>query len=129
MTPQSDTPGRLVTVAVLLIASMTIMANATIAPSLPGLRVHFAAVAAIDTLAPLLLSLPSLAIVLTAGGWGWLVDRNNRQTLLIVSGLLYAVGGTSGLWAGSIEVLGAVIIAVGAGLLAYGTWQREAAPV
>jgi MFS family permease len=30
---------------------------------------------------------------------------------------------------GAFEVLGAVIIAVGAGLLAYGTWQREAAPV
>lgn len=101
MTAPTDTPSRLVTIAVLLIAAMTIMANATIAPSLPGLKGHFADVVGIETLAPLILSLPSLAIVLTAGLWGWLVDRYDRQWLLIASGLLYALGGASGLWVGT----------------------------
>lgn len=92
-------PGVAVTVAILLMASMTIMANATISSSLPGLRAHFADLPEIETLSGLLLTLPSLAIVLTAGLWGVAVDRLNRQWLLVGSALLYAAGGTSGLWA------------------------------
>lgn len=114
--PQPDAPGRLVTVAVLLLASMTIMANATIAPALPGLRDHFADVPGIDTLAGLLLTLPSLAILLSAGLWGMAADRLNRQWLLIGAGTLYAVGGTSGLWAGSVEAMLAGRAILGAGV-------------
>lgn len=104
-----------VTAAILLLASMTIMANATISPSLPGLKEHFAAVPGIDTLSGLLLTLPSLAILLTAGLWGLAADRLNRQRLLLVAGLAYAVGGTSGLWAGSFEVLlaGRILLGIG----------------
>lgn len=92
-------PGLAVTATILLMASMTIMANATISSSLPGLRAHFAGLPDIETLSGLLLTLPSLAIVLTAGLWGVAVDRMDRQALLVVSALLYAAGGTSGLWA------------------------------
>jgi MFS family permease len=124
-----QTPGRLVTAAVLLIASMTIMANATIAPSLPGLRTHFAGLAGIDTLAGLVLALPSLAIVLTAGLAGWLTDRINRQWLLIGAGCLYALGGTSGLWATTIEqmLVGRFVLGVGvAGTMTLGmTWGAD----
>lgn len=94
-------PNRAVTLAVLGLASMTIMANATVASSLPGLRAHYADVPHIDTLAGLIVTLPSLAIVLSAGLMGVLIDRWDRQKLLLVTALLYAVGGTSGLWAES----------------------------
>ncbi len=108
-------PGRFVTVAVLLMASLTIMANATIAPSLPGLRAHFADVEGIDTLAGLLLSLPSLAIMLSAGVFGWLADRVNRQVLLVVAAVAVAVGGGSGLVVDSLNAMlvGRIILGVG----------------
>ena len=91
--------------AVMGLAAMTIMANATIAASLPGLAAHFARVAGIATLAPLMLTLPSIAIVLTAGAMGWAADRWDRQKLLAVVAVLYAVGGTAGLWADSFWVI------------------------
>ena len=46
-------PGGLVTAAVLGMSAMTIMANATISPSLPELRAHYADVDGIETLAGL----------------------------------------------------------------------------
>jgi MFS family permease len=128
-------PGRAVTVAVLLMSAMTIMANATISPSLPGLREHYGGVRGIETLAGLLLTLPSLAIVLTAGLMGWLADKVDRQRLLVVSGALYALGGTSGLWVDGIGAMlaGRVVLGVGvAGTMILATtwaadlWQGEA---
>ena len=89
-------PGRLVTVAVLGLSAMTIMANATISPSLPALREHYAEVPGIETLAGLLLTLPSLAIMLSAGLMGWLADVMDRQRLLLACGVLYALGGPRG---------------------------------
>jgi MFS family permease len=122
-------PGRLVTVAVLMVAAMTIMANATIAPSLPGLKAHFAGVAGIDTLAGLLLSLPSLSIVLSAGVFGWLADRYDRQKLLAAAGAFYAIGGTSGLWAETLPqmLVGRVVLGVGvAGTMTLGmAWAAD----
>lgn len=122
-------PGRLLTVAVLLLASLTIMANATIAPSLPGLKAHFSDVAGIDTLAGLLLSLPSAAIVLSAGVFGWLADRMDRQRLLALAAVLYAVGGTSGLWAETLPqmLMGRVVLGVGvAGTMTLGmAWAAD----
>lgn len=109
-------PGRAVTLAVLGLASMTIMANATVASSLPGLREHYAAVPHIDTLAGLILTLPSLAIVLSAGLMGVLIDRWDRQKLLLVTAALYAIGGTSGLWAESLWGMLAGRLALGLGV-------------
>ena len=110
-------------------AAMTIMANATIAPSLPGLREHFADRPGIETLSGLLLTLPSLAILLSAGLWGWLADRIDRQRLLIAAAVLYAVGGTSGLWAGSLEVMlaGRAVLGLGvAGTMTLAmTWGAD----
>jgi len=124
-----DTPGPLVTAGVLLMAATTIMANATIAPSLPLLRAHFADVPGIDTFAGLLITLPSLAVVLTAGLIGWLTDRFDRQRLLLASGLLYAVGGTSGLWVDKLVpmLIGRMVLGVGvAGMMVLATtWAGD----
>lgn len=109
-------PSRAVTLAVLGLASMTIMANATVASSLPGLRAHYANVPHIDTLAGLIVTLPSLAIVLSAGIMGLLIDRWDRQKLLLVTAALYAIGGTSGLWAESVWAMLAGRLALGLGV-------------
>ncbi len=130
MTPSSEAPpSRAVTLAVLGLASMTIMANATVASSLPGLRAHFADIPHIDTLAGLIVTLPSLAIVLSAGFMGVLIDRWDRQKLLLVTAVLYAVGGTSGLWAESIwaMLIGRLALGLGvAGTMNLGmTWASD----
>lgn len=111
-----DKPTRAVTWAVLGLASMTIMANATVASSLPGLRAHYAHVAHIETLAGLIVTLPSLAIVMSAGLMGELIDRWDRQKLLLVTAVLYAIGGTSGLWAESLWGMLAGRLALGLGV-------------
>jgi MFS family permease len=117
MTEDTNTPpSRAVTAAVLGLASMTIMANATVASSLPGLREHYADVPHIDTLAGLIVTLPSLAIVLSAGLMGVLIDRWDRQKLLLVTAAFYAVGGTSGLWAESLWGMLAGRLALGLGV-------------
>ena len=109
-------PSRAVTMAVLGLSSMTIMANATVASSLPGLREHYADVPHIDTLAGLIVTLPSLAIVLSAGLMGVLIDRWDRQKLLLVTAALYCIGGTSGLWAESLWGMLAGRLALGLGV-------------
>ncbi len=133
--PLPAAPGPFVTVAVLLLASLTIMSNATIAPSLPGLRAHFADVEGIDTLAGLLLALPSLAIVLTAGVIGLLADRISRQALLVGAAVAVAIGGASGLVAETLPQMLAGRVVLGLGVagtmtlaLAWGgdLWQGPA---
>lgn len=108
-------PGRLVTVAVLLVASMTMMANATIAPSLPGLKAHFADSAGIETLSALILTLPSLSVILTAGLFGYLADRIDRRLLLGFATSIYAVGGASGLVADTLPqlLMGRLLLGIG----------------
>lgn len=128
-------PPPLVSLAVLLLAAMTIMANATIAPSLPGMKAHFEGVPGIDTLTGLILTLPSAAIMLTAGLAGWLADRVSRQTLLVAAAVLYAAGGSSGLWAETLTqiLIGRAVLGIGVAFtmtlaLAWGTdlWQGPA---
>jgi MFS family permease len=128
-------PGPFVTIAVLMLSAMTVMANATIAPALPALRAHYGAVPGIETLVGLLMTLPSLAIMLTAGLAGWLADTLDRQKLLIGSVILYAIGGTSGLWVDSLGgmLAGRVVLGIGvAGTMVLSTtwaadlWQGEA---
>jgi MFS family permease len=109
-------PGPFVTVSVLLLASLTIMANATISPSLPGLKANFADTPGIETLTGMILTLPSLAIIFAAAIFGLLADRMNRAFLLIVAGLLYALGGASGLIAETLPQLLAGRLFLGIGV-------------
>ena len=126
---QPAMPGLFVTIAILLLSGMTVMANATIAPALPALRVHFGDVPGIETLLGLLMTLPSAAIMLTAGLIGWLSDKVDRQKLLIASGLLYVIGGTSGLWVDSLAAMlaGRAILGVGVAgtMVLSATWAAD----
>jgi MFS family permease len=125
VSPAEDmSPTLVVTLTVLAVSSLTIMANATISPSLPGLAAAFADVPGIETLSGLVLSLPSLAIILTAAAFGFLADKVSRRKLLAFAMVLYAVGGASGFFASSMaEILvGRVILGVGvAGTLTIAT--------
>ena len=104
-----------VTMAILGVSSLTVMANATIAPALPGLRDHFADTPGIETLAGLVVTLPSLFVVLTAGVVGVLADRMDRRMMVLVAMVLYGLGGASGLIAESMLGLlaGRVLLGLG----------------
>lgn len=74
------------------------MAGATIAPSLPSMAKVFASYPRAELLTQLILTVPALAIVLVAPFVGRIIDKTGRLRLLLVSVVLYAAAGTSGLY-------------------------------
>ncbi|RMC34815.1 MFS transporter [Paracoccus alkanivorans] len=104
-------------------AMLTIMSNATITPSLPGLEAMFAD----DPLAPyltrLLITAPSLLVAITAPFAGAMTDRLGRRRPLLVGLIVYAVAGTAGLYLDSLEAILASRLALGLGVAAIMTAQ------
>jgi MFS family permease len=94
----SETHEGALTVTLLLASTLTVMAGATIAPGLPGMRDHFSGVAGAEFLTKLVLTSPALSIALCGSLVGWLIDRRGRKMVLLWSIALYAVAGTSGLY-------------------------------
>lgn len=84
-------------VALLMAASLTTMANATISPALPGLARLFADDPNVALLVRLLVSAPSLSVAVCAPLVGLAVDRLGRRRLLLSGVLLFAFAGAAGL--------------------------------
>ncbi|PZV15066.1 MAG: MFS transporter [Pseudanabaena sp.] len=90
----------------LLVASMlTIMASATIAPSLPAMLQHFESVPNSAYWVRLVLTLPALFIAISAPVLRVLVDRIGRKPLLLLSLIIYGLAGSSGLWLNSLDTI------------------------
>ncbi|PSJ52722.1 MFS transporter [Pseudaminobacter soli (ex Li et al. 2025)] len=85
-------------VALLMAATLTVMANATISPALPGLQHLFADDPHAAMLTRLLVPAPSLSIALLAPLTGLAVDRFGRRFLLLTGILLFVVSGSAGLY-------------------------------
>ncbi|WP_416980211.1 MFS transporter [Streptomyces sp. T028] len=85
---------------------LPILGAVLIAPVLPKMQDHFAAVPGAKALVPLALTVPALALALLAPFAGVIVDRLGRKRLLIVATVLYAAFGTAPLW---LESLGGII--------------------
>ncbi|WP_422376128.1 MFS transporter [Roseibium sp.] len=83
-------------IALLLIATLKIMANATISPALPGLEASFADNPQAAYLTRFLVAAPSLSVVLIAPFAGFAADRFGRAPLLIAGVVLFAVSGSAG---------------------------------
>ncbi|MCE8508644.1 MFS transporter [Ruegeria pomeroyi] len=105
--------------ALLLAATLTIMANATISPALPGLAREFADHPQVDLLTRLLVPAPSLAVVFVAPLVGILSDRIGRCGLLVWGIALFVLAGSAGLLLPSLEsmlvsrlVLGIAVAAI-----------------
>lgn len=103
--PPSAPPDGLTRLTLLLLAALTIMAGATIAPALPAMQAHFADQPNAALLVKLALTIVGLAIAISAPISGILADRFGRRPVLIGALLLYAVGGTSGLLISSLGEL------------------------
>lgn len=76
---------------------MTVMAGATIAPSLPEMTKAFPDNPSAETLVKLVLTIPGLFIAITSPLSGWFIDKFGRIKLLAFLLILYAAAGSSGL--------------------------------
>lgn len=85
-------------IALLMAASLTTMANATISPALPGIERLFAGDPNAAMLTRLLVPAPSLSVALCAPFAGLAADRFGRRFLLIFGVILFAIAGCAGLF-------------------------------
>ncbi|HEV7327947.1 MAG TPA: MFS transporter [Bosea sp. (in: a-proteobacteria)] len=84
-------------IALLMAASLTTMANATIAPALPGLERLFADDPNAALLTRLLVPAPSLSVAIFAPLAGIAADRIGRRRLLLFGVILFVLSGSAGL--------------------------------
>lgn len=96
---------RLTQVTLMVSSTLTVMAGATIAPSLPAMQEHFATVPNADYLVRLTLTLPALFIALGAPLVGIIIDRFGRKPFLLLALGLYGIAGSSGFLLNSLELL------------------------
>jgi MFS family permease len=89
-------PHRWRDLSLLLASTMTIMAGATLAPALPGMRDAFSAEAQIEFWVKLLLAIPGLCIALCAPFFGRQINRLGRKPLLIGGLVIYGISGSIG---------------------------------
>ncbi|TFG99825.1 MAG: MFS transporter [Calditrichales bacterium] len=92
-------------ITLLSIGSLTIMAGATIAPSLPQIQQVFAWESHSELLTKLSLTVPALFIAIFAPLAGILIDRFGRLNLLFFSLLLYGISGTAGFFSPDLYTL------------------------
>jgi len=90
----SADPGR--KTALLLVACLTVMSAATVAPALPRMAEAFSAAPNAELLSKLVLTAPAVAIALCAPFAGALVDRFGRVGILRASLALYGLAGAAG---------------------------------
>ncbi|MBD2772230.1 MFS transporter [Iningainema tapete] len=94
-----------VKVTLLLVSTLTVMSNATIAPSLPLMRESFINVNNVDYLVRLVLTAPSLFVAIGAPFAGFIIDQLGRKPLLTITLLVYGLAGSSGLWLNSLGLI------------------------
>lgn len=81
----------------LFVSSLTVMAGATIAPSLPAMQEQFSETQNAELLVRLVLTIPALFILTCGPIAGVLIDRIGRKPVLLSSVILYGLAGGSGL--------------------------------
>lgn len=92
-----DSPAPLIGFILLMVASLGVMANAIVSAAMPAMRDAFGDAPYINTLIGLVVTLPALGIVLTAGFAGWLNDHVGRRPVMVGALILYAFAGLSAL--------------------------------
>ena len=100
-------------VALLMAASLTTMANATISPALPGLERLFSADPNVSLLTRLLVPAPSLSVALCAPLAGIIADRLGRRAMLLIGVVLFIVSGCAGLFLPDLQTIFASRLALG----------------
>lgn len=94
-----------VQLTLLAVSSLTVMAGALVAPGQKRLAEAFAGTDALKLKVDLVLVLPALFVALAAPVSGWYIDKLGRLRVMFAGLLVYAIGGVSGLFAPSLELL------------------------
>lgn len=97
LTNPSKADSFLAKATLLMTSSLTVMAGATIAPSLPAMKEYFITVPNVDYWVRLVLTAPALFIAIGAPIAGVIIDRFGRKPLLGWAVFLYGLAGGSGL--------------------------------
>ena len=93
--PATGRPAGRVQLILLLAAScMSVLGAVLIAPVLPQIQAEFAAVAGVEVLVPIVLTVPALIIGLMAPFAGAIADRFDRKRLLLVAQVMIAASQT-----------------------------------
>ena len=95
----------IIKITLLSVSTLTVMAGATISPSLPAMQDYFSGVDNAEFWVRLVLTIPALAIVVGSPIAGQVVDSIGRKPLLIGSAILYGIGGTSGFFLDSLMAI------------------------
>lgn len=117
------------TKAVLLLSGMlTIMAGALISPDLPRIQAYFAAVPSIAVITPFILTIVALSIIIVSPFIGGLIGKVGKRRIFLVSLVLYAIGGSGGLYLDNIWAImvSRVVLAVAVGVLTVCTMTLAA---
>lgn len=105
----------------LAVSTLTVMSGAVIAPALPAMEAYFAEVAHAALLTRLVLTLPGLAIALSAPVAGWVPDRWGRKRLLVAAIVLYGCAGGGGYVLDTLPALLVSRVLLGLGVAALTT--------
>jgi MFS family permease len=103
--PVRESPTRTAQAAILAAATLTIMAAAVIAPSLPAMATAYAGTPGADVLVRLALTVTSLAIAVSAPAAGLVADRLGRRPVLVTGLVIYAAAGTAALYVTDLRLL------------------------
>jgi len=96
-----------VKLTLLVVSTLTVMAGATIAPSLPAMQQHFTEVDNVGYWVRLVLTVPALSIAISAPFVGVVIDQLGRKPLLTLALILYGLAGSSGVW---LNALGMILL-------------------
>jgi len=108
---------RIKLIALLLSSTLTVMAGATISPSLPGMSVAFQNQPNYEILVKLTLSIPALFVTISSPIVGIIIDRWKRKPIFMISIFVYAAAGSSGYFLSSLNdiLIGRAILGIAVG--------------
>jgi MFS family permease len=123
-TLNSKLPSAMHAAVLLFCVSFAVLASAILGPVLPAMTLHFASVPNIQTLVPVIVTAPMLALAVVGMFAGGASDRLGRKRLLLASLALYGFAGTAPCYLDSINAIIATRVLVGvaeAGIMACST--------
>ena len=92
-------------VVLLATSCLSVLGAVLIAPVLPQMTDAFGDVPGVDVLVPVVLTVPSLVIGLTAPFAGWIADAVDRRRLVLVALVAYAILGTAPLYLSTLPLV------------------------
>src|SRR5271154_6153476 len=101
------TPGMIQAMLLLSTSSLAVIVTTVLGPSVPQMQRHFAAIAGVDYLVPISVTVPMLVMAVVSILAGAAGDRLGRKRILVWGLVCYGVVGTAPLWLSSLyDIIG-----------------------